>query len=370
MTKENLARTPLYSCHVELGARMVPFAGYEMPVQYTGVLEETRAVRESCGLFDVSHMGQFSLKGTGALSALERLVTNDVQKMGRGQAQYNMLCNEAGGVIDDLVVYRRSETEIFLCVNASNRHEDFAWVREHLGTGSDFVDQSDATALLALQGPKSEEILQPLCPKVPLNLLKYYWATEGKFAEFPCYFSRTGYTGEDGFELYVANEHAAAVWQRLLEVGRKHGLIPCGLGARDSLRLEMGYPLHGHELSKGWSPLAAGLGWVVKLSRPVSFIGQKTLQEESARGPEKVLKAFVIQDRRIARQGYPIVLEDKTKVGEITSGTFSPHLNCPIALGFVSKAHVGANQFFAEVRNDAVPMTLAKLPFVKPRTKR
>jgi aminomethyltransferase len=349
---------------------MVPFAGYEMPVQYTGVLEETRAVREACGLFDVSHMGQFSLKGPESLSAIERFITNDVQKLALGQAQYNLMCQDGGGVIDDLVVYRRSQTETFLCVNASNRREDFLWLKDHLGSGQDFVDVSEETALIALQGPKAEEILQPLVPQMSLATLKYYWAAEAKLGEIPCYFSRTGYTGEDGFELYVPSQFAASVWERLLEVGRKHGLVPCGLGARDTLRLEMGYPLHGHELSKEWTPLAANLSWVVKLQRSTPFVGQKVLQEESLRGPEKQLKAFVLRDRRIPRQGYSILSQDKTKVGEITSGTFSPHLNTPIALGFVAKAHAGLDQYCVEIRSELIPMDVVKTPFLKPRTKR
>ena len=370
MPDEKLLRTPLHRCHLQLGARMVPFAGYEMPVQYTGVLEETKAVRAAAGLFDVSHMGQFSIRGTNSLLEVQKLVTNDLTKLAIGQAQYNMLCQPDGGVIDDLVVYRRSADETYLCVNASNRKRDFQWMQSHLSSEVTLEDQSDSTALIALQGPKAEVILMQSCDPKIVTELKYYWAAEAKVAGTPCYLSRTGYTGEDGFEIYCPKEQAAEIWELLLETGRKHGLIPAGLGARDTLRLEMGYPLHGHELSDAISPLSAGLQWVVKLNRATPFIGREALKHQALEGPEKVLRAFIVQDRRIARQGYRICLEDKTVVGEITSGTHSPHVNAPIALGFIDKQGVSAEKLFAEVRESLVPVTIVKLPFVPSHTKK
>ncbi len=370
MTGDNLLKTPLYRCHLQLGARMVPFAGYEMPVQYSGVLDETKAVRAQAGLFDVSHMGQFSVRGKNSLSEVQRLVTNDLSKLGLGQAQYNMLCNEKGGVIDDLVVYKRSETETFICVNASNRHTDFEWMRSHLSSQVQLEDQSDSTALIALQGPQSETILATACDAFVLKNLKFYWAAETPVFAHPAYVSRTGYTGEDGFELYISAKDAIEVWERLLENGRKLGLVPTGLGARDTLRLEMGYPLHGHELSTAITPLEAGLNWVVKLKQPFDFIGKAALQAQAASGPERLLRAFVVEDRRIARQGYRLQSSDKKVMGEVTSGTMSPHRQAPIALGFVDKAHASDERFFVEVREALVPAATAKLPFVPSKTKK
>jgi aminomethyltransferase len=349
---------------------MVPFAGYEMPVQYSGLLDETRAVRAQAGLFDVSHMGQFSVRGKGSLEAVQKLVTNDLSRIALGQAQYNMLCNEAGGVIDDLIVYRRSADETYICVNASNRKADFEWMRAHLPSPLEFTDESDATALIAIQGPQAEAILAGVSEADKVRGLKYYWATESKVFDYPCYLSRTGYTGEDGFELYVKSEHAIPIWEGLLESGRKSGLIPCGLGSRDTLRLEMGYPLHGHELSPTISPLSAGLSWVVKLNQTADFIGKKALQQKAAAGSKRVLRGLQVRDRRIARQGYRITLEDKTIIGEITSGTQSPHLNAPIALGFVDRAHADLKQLWVEVRETLVPADVVKLPFVPSHTKK
>ncbi len=369
MTNAMLSKTPLHHCHLQLGARMVPFAGYEMPVQYTSVLEETKAVRQHAGLFDVSHMGQFSVHGKNALQAVMGLVTNDLSKLGLGQAQYNMLCNDKGGVIDDLVVYRRADDWAYLCVNASNRALDFQWISSRL-PGLSLEDESEQTGLLALQGPNAQQILSRAVSTDVVSNLKYYWATETKVFSFPCYLSRTGYTGEDGFELYVPAQNAAAIWEQLLELGRKDGLVPCGLGARDTLRLEMGYPLHGHELAPDISPLEAGLQWVVKLDRALPFVGQKALKNEAAAGPSRRLKGFVVQDRRIARQGYRIVTKEKEPIGIITSGTHSPHLNTPIALGFVSKEHAADEKYYVEVREDLVSANAQKLPFVPSHAKK
>jgi len=343
---------------------MVPFAGYEMPVQYTGVLDEVRAVRKACGLFDVSHMGQFSVKGRGALEAVQHLVTNDLQRMNVGQAQYNLLCNPQGGILDDLVVYRRSATELYLCVNASNRQLDYTWMQSQLGKDVQLEDQSEETALLALQGPRSEGILEEVADPQIVQGLKYYWAKDTTVMGRPCFLSRTGYTGEDGFEIYISREFAIELWEGLIEIGRKVGLIPAGLGARDTLRVEMGYPLHGHEISDQITPAAAGLNWVVKLDRAVPFVGQTALQDEARQGgPSRYLKGFRIGDRRIPRQGYPICLEDRRVVGEITSGTFSPTLGAPVALGFLDRDLTDA-RFLVEVRESFITAEVCPLPFV------
>lgn len=349
---------------------MVPFAGYEMPVQYTSVLEEARAVRAAAGLFDVSHMGQFSVRGKQSLEEVQKLVTNDLSKLAMGQAQYNILCNEHGGVIDDLVVYRRSAEETFICVNASNRKADFDWMKSHLGASVKLEDQSDDLALLAIQGPQAEGIIAGCSDARLARELKYYWAGETKIFSKTCYLSRTGYTGEDGFELYVHRSDAAEIWERLLETGRKVGLIPAGLGARDTLRLEMGYALHGHEISPTITPLQAGLGWVVKLQRSTPFLGMQALKAEAATGPKRLLKALLVDDRRIARQGYRVLADDGAVVGEITSGTMSPHVNAPIALGFVESGYANQTKFDVEIREARVPTRVVKLPFVPSHTKK
>lgn len=365
-----LKKTPLYSKHLELKARMVPFAGYEMPVQYQGVLEETKTCRKDVGIFDVSHMGQFSVRGASALEEVQKLVSNDLARLKLGQAQYNMLCNESGGVIDDLVVYRRAEDWIYICVNASNRDLDKKWITERLSNRVSFLDESDETALLAVQGPKAEKLLASLTSSQTITSLKYYWAVEGTIDEFPCYISRTGYTGEDGFELYTQAKYAADLWDSLLDKGKTSNLVPCGLGARDTLRLEMGYPLHGHELSQEISPLQAGLSWAVKLQKSPPFFGQSALQKEAQQGSSRLIRGYRIQDRRIARQGYAIFDKTGNRVGTITSGTHSPHLEAPVALGLVERISSDEGTLWVDIRGSKIEMTKVPLPFVTPHTKK
>jgi aminomethyltransferase len=370
MTSETLKKTPLYSNHLKLKARMVPFAGYEMPVQYQGLLDEAKACRKAVGLFDVSHMGQFSIRGEKALEEVQKLVTNDLSKLQIGQAQYNMLCNEQGGVIDDLVIYRRAGDHIYICVNASNRTVDFSWMKEKLPPSVSLEDESDYTSLIAIQGPKAESVLSALTETLDTKTLKYYWAHNGKVAGIDCYISRTGYTGEDGFELYLSNSKASQLWDTLIQEGTPFGLTPCGLGARDTLRLEMGYPLHGHELSPEITPLQAGLSWTVKLQKPTPFIGQEALKKELAETPKRVLRGYRILDRRIARQGYPVFSKENEKVGVISSGTLSPHLECPIALAFIERKWAEEEVLWAEVRGQKIEMSKSKIPFIQPHTKK
>lgn len=367
---ESLAKTPLYQKHLALGARMVPFAGYQMPVQYQGVLEETKACRKTMGLFDVSHMGQFSIRGKNPLSALQRLVTNQLNKLATGQAQYNFLCNEKGGVIDDIIVYHRSEDELFLCVNASNRKADWEWLKLHLSKNLDLHDLSDSLALIAIQGPQSESLLKKLAPKAQIEQLSYYWAKDLSLTNIPTFLSRTGYTGEDGFELYVPSDKAPELWDLLLQEGNDQGIQPCGLGARDALRLEMGYPLHGHELSPEITPLEAGLSWAVKIDAVQDFIGREALIKQRGEGPSIQLRAFLIRDKRLAREGYEIATQDKEIVGHITSGGFSPHLNSPIALGFIKKEALKNTQYLIKVRTDWVNAETTTLPFVPSRVRK
>jgi aminomethyltransferase len=350
---------------------MVPFAGYEMPVQYAGVLEEAKATRSQIGLFDVSHMGQVSVRGKKAVEALNALVTNDLSKVALGQAQYSMLLNPEGGVIDDIIVYRRHEEEAFICVKASNRLTDVAWLKNHLSKEVSLEDQSDALSLIAVQGPLAESLLSQCSDPALAKNLNYYWAAEAKVLGISCYLSRTGYTGEDGYEIYVENSKAPAIWNGLLDAGRPHGILPVGLGARDTLRLEMGYPLHGHEISATISPLEAGLQWVVKMKKAGGFIGLEALQKMTQNGgPKRLLRGFAVEDRRMARQGARIFSPQQKLVGEITSGTFSPHLHHPIALGFVEAAVAGEKDFLLEVRDQFVPMHVHPLPFVASHTKK
>ena len=366
----SLLRTALYQKHIDLNARMVPFAGFEMPVQYQGVLEETKACRKTGGLFDVSHMGQISIKGSGALSELQKLVTNFLGKVQPHQAQYNLLCNASGGVIDDIIVYHRGENEVFLCVNASNRSLDFQWLKENLPKQLECIDLSDHTSLIAVQGPLSEILLKQFSISKDPSQLNYYWAWDVQFEGIPMYLSRTGYTGEDGFELYIENKHAPFVWDALSEKGKSLGITACGLGARDTLRLEMGYPLHGHEISPKITPLQANLAWVVKLDQPTSFIGKKALLDQKTQGGFPTLKALTILDKRIARQGYEVFSKNKERAGTITSGTFSPHLGCPIALAMVESAFSASSEFLIKVRNDWIEASATSLPFVPSRTKK
>lgn len=364
----SLLRTPLYELHLQSSARMVPFAGYEMPVQYAGVLEEAKCVRSAAGLFDVSHMGQFRVSGADAAEKVNALVTNDFSKTVLGQAQYSLLLNESGFVIDDLVLYRRSADEVFICVNASNREADFRWMKERL-TGVEFEDLSDALSLLAVQGPAAESLIASCTPTGVAKNLKYYHAVDTQIFGFPCYLSRTGYTGEDGFEIYIENSFAKTLWNRLLEKGQPEGLAPIGLGARDTLRLEMGYPLHGHEISTEIHPFEAGLSWVVKMKK-TAFVGKPALEKFVESGSKRQLKAFAVEDRRMARQGAKIFTPQKKLVGSITSGAFSPHLHHPIAMGFVDHSVKEEKDFLLEVRDQFVPMHVHPTPFVPSKVKK
>jgi aminomethyltransferase len=363
----SLKRTPLYERHLQLKARMVPFAGYEMPVQYTSVLEETLRTRKSASLFDVSHMGQFRVTGVGASEAVNRLVTNDFAKTVPGQAQYSLLCNEPGGVIDDLVLYNISPTEVFICVNASNRRADFEWMQSKLPASVTLQDESDETGLIALQGPVAESLLFKITGNALVQSLKFYWAGSFEIFGIKCFLSRTGYTGEDGFELYVPSDKAALIWDGLLEAGAPIGLAAAGLGARDTLRTEMGYPLHGHEISPTISPLEARLGWAVKLTK-AEFTGRAALLAQKQAGPPRTLVALRLEDRRLARTGYPVLCEGDT-VGEITSGTFSPHVQGPVALALVQSAFAD-KPLKVSVREEALPTRTVPLPFVPAHTKK
>ncbi len=353
-------RTPLFDIHVRAGARMVEFAGFDMPVQYDGILAEHHAVRQRVGLFDVSHMGEVIFRGPKALEALNRVFTNDLSKVADGQAQYGCLCRESGGIVDDVVVYRRGAEDLLVCVNAANRKKDFEWLAAHAG-GADVKDEGDQFAQLALQGPKAAEVLQRLT-KVNLSQLRTYRFAPGEVAGVAALVARTGYTGEDGFELFCPPDQAARLWEALMEAGRPAGIAPCGLGARDSLRLEMAYRLYGNDMDDGATPLEAGLAWVVKMDKG-EFVGRDALVRQKEQGLQRKLVGFQLTEPGIARHGYP-VLQDGRKVGEVTSGTKSPSLGTSIGLAYVPPALAAEGSAFAvEIRGKPVAAQAVKTPF-------
>jgi aminomethyltransferase len=314
---QTLRRTPLYELHRAAGARMVPFAGYEMPVQYEGVVAEHRAVRADCGAFDVSHMGELEVEGPRAAELLQSLLSNDLGRIGDGEAQYTLLTNERGGIVDDLIVYRLDRFRFLLVVNASNREADFDWLKEREIAGSDVRDVSDRYALVAVQGPRSLERLE--LPEAPA-----FTFAEGAVNGIACMVNRTGYTGETGVELLSEADDAPALWERVLD----RGAVPCGLGARDTLRLEVCYPLHGNDITPDTDPISAGLGWTCALDK--EFTGVELLRRIRAEGPARRLVPFVMEERAVPRQGMAI-----EEGGEVTSGSHSPMLDCGIGLGYV-----------------------------------
>ena len=330
---ESLKRTPLYDEHVSLNAKIVPFAGFEMPVQYpAGITAEHRAVREAAGLFDVSHMGEFVLKGPQALDLVQRVTVNDASRMAVGQAQYSAMCLEHGGIVDDLIVYRFRD-HWMLIVNASNLAKDLAWIRSHAGgLDVDVEDRSDATALLAIQGPAAREIVRPLA-SVDVDTVRYYRFVEGAVAGVPAVIAGTGYTGEDGFELCIPNDDAVGLWRALMKAGTSAGLAPAGLGARDSLRLEVGYPLYGNDLDEQHTPLESGLGWITKLDKG-DFIGRDALLKQKEAGVPRRLVGLRLTGKGFPRHGYA-VLSGGAPVGVVTSGTVGPSLGYGVAMAYV-----------------------------------
>lgn len=368
-TSEALKITPLTQWHKGHGARLVPFAGYTMPVQYEGILVETKATRTSGGLFDVSHMAQFSVRGRDAGAALASLVTNALSKVAVGEAQYQLLCREDGGTLDDLIVYRRAEDWYFICANASNHVSDRDWITSHLPKTVSFVDESANTALVAVQGPRAEALLVALGGQTAPSI-KYFGGADLTLAGVPTYVARTGYTGEDGFEVYLRASDALRFWEAAVATGAPMGIVPVGLGARDTLRTEMGYPLYGHELALDISPLEAGLKFAVKLDRPEPFLGQASLREQAAKGVPRKLLGLSTSDRRIPRAESRVLDTGGNVVGKITSGTMSPHRESPVALALVG-SHVEPGPLRVEARGgEPIAAYATPLPFVPARTKR
>ena len=362
---ENLKKTALYEKHLAFGAKMVPFAGYEMPVQYAGVSHEHHIVRQKVGMFDVSHMGEFWVEGSEATAFLNSVTSNDVAKLTPGKIQYSCLPNATGGIVDDLLVYCASETKYMLVVNASNMAKDWAWLQQFAPKFDVAMsDASDATALMAVQGPRAVAALQSLTD-LDLAGMTYYTFGVGTFAGVPnVLVSATGYTGAGGFEIYVPNEHAAKVWDAIMAAGASEGLEPIGLGARDTLRLEMGFCLYGNDIDDETSPIEAGLGWITKFTK--EFTNSAALKAQKEQGVARKLVGFKLIDRGVPRHGYPVVDESGRPVGVVTSGTMAPSLNEAIGMAYVPANSAAPGQtIWVEVRGKALKAEVVSLPFYK-----
>jgi aminomethyltransferase len=357
-----LKRTPLYDLHRELGAKLIDFGGWEMPVQYSGILEEHRAVRERAGIFDVSHMGELQFRGAGALEALQALTPNDVSRLQDGRCHYSAFLTERGTFVDDLLVYRRGADDFLVVVNASNTDKDFAWARTRADRNAGVENVSDDDALLAVQGPLAAGLVERAAGEDPRDL-PYYGFREMKPFGVPALVSRTGYTGEDGFELYLAPGEAPKVMRRLLDLGRDEGVLPCGLGARDTLRLEAKMALYGNDIDDTVTPWEADLGWIVKMGKG-EFLGRDALQRQKAEGISRKLAGFEMVDRGIARHGYPARAPHGS--GVVTSGTHSPTLGKSIGLAMLPAADTPVGtEFEAEIRGRAARARVAPTPFYK-----
>jgi aminomethyltransferase len=359
-------KTPLFDAHVAAGARMVPFGGWAMPVQYEGILAEHERVRTRVGLFDVSHMGELLVEGPGAEAFLNRIVSNDVTKLAVGQAQYSVMCQPDGGIVDDLLVYRRGAERFLVCINAACIPEDVGWFRQHHDAKRDactLVDGSDDFAQLAIQGRHAEALLQP-GTSLDLRAIPYYRFAEGRWGGVDCIVARTGYTGEDGFELFFARQHARALWDAVLAAGEPYGIAPIGLGARDTLRLEAKYCLYGQDITKSTNPLEAKLGWIVKLDKG-DFIGRDALVAQKSRGLSRALAGFELLEKGIARHGMP-VWQDGRSVGEVTSGAYAPSLHKSIGMCYLpaQRAAVGSD-LEVEVRGKRLAARVVETPFYK-----
>ncbi|SHJ14963.1 glycine cleavage system aminomethyltransferase GcvT [Algibacter luteus] len=359
-----MKNTALSETHSALGAKMVPFAGYNMPVQYEGVNVEHETVRNAVGVFDVSHMGEFLIEGEHALELIQKVTSNDASKLIIGKAQYSCLPNDDGGIVDDLIVYRVKEDTYLLVVNAINIEKDWNWIQSKNDVGATMRDLSEDYSLLAIQGPKAIEAMQSLTSE-DLSAIKFYNFVVGDFAGIEhVIISATGYTGSGGFEIYCKNTEVKQIWDKVLEAGADYGIKPIGLAARDTLRLEMGYCLYGNDIDDTTSPIEAGLGWITKFTK--DFTNSEALKAEKERGPERKLIAFELDERGIPRHGYDIVDGNGNKIGVVTSGTMSPSLGKGIGLGYVPPVFADVNsKINIQIRKNAIPATVVKLPFYK-----
>lgn len=360
-----MKNTALTEKHIALGAKMVPFAGYNMPVQYEGVNAEHETVREGVGVFDVSHMGEFFLSGPGALDLIQRVTTNDASTLTDGRAQYSCMPNGKGGIVDDLIIYKIKDDHYMIVVNASNIDKDWDWISSHNTAGVDMVNRSDEYSLLAIQGPKAVEAMQSLS-SIDLSAIKYYHFTIGDFAGFDgVIISATGYTGSGGFEIYVKNDQVNELWDKVFAAGAAYGIKPIGLAARDTLRLEMGYCLYGNDINDTTSPLEAGLGWITKLDKG-DFTDRDFLAKQKEEGVKRKLVAFELIDRGIPRHDYPILDAAGNEIGIVTSGTMSPSTKKAIGLGYVpTELSAIGSEIFISVRDKALKAEVVKLPFYK-----
>lgn len=358
-----MKKTAFNQIHKDLGAKMVEFAAYEMPVQYSGVIQEHMAVRERLGVFDVSHMGQFMVKGKDAESFLQRITSNDVSKLAINQAQYSCFPNEEGGIKDDLIIYKLQDNEYLLVVNAGCLDKDWDWVNEQVSGDVELKNISDETSLLAIQGPKAVEAMQALT-QVDLSQIKFYHFVQDTFAGVEnVIISATGYTGSGGFEVYFPNEYAEKIWNAVLDAGKDYGIEPCGLAARDTLRLEKGYCLYGNDINEDTTPLEAGLGWITKLN--TDFIASDILRKQKEEGVKRKLVAFKMIDRGVPRHEYKLVDANQNEIGFVTSGTQSPMLKVGIGLGYVTAENAKTgNNIYVQVRNKNLKAEVVKLPFV------
>ncbi len=359
-----MKNTALTHLHEKLGAKMLPFAGYNMPITYEGVNAEHETVRNAVGVFDVSHMGEFFLSGPNALDLIQKVTSNDASVLTVGKAQYSCLPNNDGGLVDDLIVYKMAEEKYMLVVNASNIDKDWAWISSHNDLGVDMVNRSDDYSLLAIQGPKAVEAMQSLS-SLDLSAIPYYHFAVGDFAGFDdIIISATGYTGSGGFEIYCKNDQAEAIWHKVFEAGDAFGIKPIGLAARDTLRLEMGFCLYGNDINDTTSPLEAGLGWITKFTK--DFVSSENLKKQKEAGVLRKLVAFEMQERAVPRHDYEIVDALGNVIGVVTSGTMSPSMNKGIGLGYVTTAHSTLDsEIFIRIRKNDVPAKVVKLPFYK-----
>ena len=357
--------TPFNNIHIALGAKMAEFAGYNMPISYSGINDEHAAVRKSVGIFDVSHMGEFILKGEHALDLIQRVTSNDASKLTNGKAQYSCLPNETGGIVDDLLVYCVEYNQVYmLVVNASNIEKDWNWIMKHNTANVEMHNISDKTALLAVQGPNAVKAMQTLTDMDLVNL-QYYTFCKGRFAGLDnVLISATGYTGAGGVEIYfeASDEEAARVWNQIMEAGAAYGIKPCGLGCRDTLRLEMGFCLYGNDIDDTTNPIEAGLGWITKFTK--DFTNRAAIEETKTQGPKQKLVGFEMIDKGIPRHDYPVCTADGTPIGKVTSGTQSPSLGKAIGMGYVSKENASiGSEIYIEVRGKLLKALVVKIPF-------
>ncbi|MCS6925105.1 MAG: glycine cleavage system aminomethyltransferase GcvT [Candidatus Binatia bacterium] len=356
-----MKRTPLYQAHRALGARLIEFSGWEMPLQYKSIVAEHRAVRTGVGLFDLSHMGEIELRGPQALAVCQELLVSDVARLQLGQAQYSVLCYPHGGIVDDVIVYRIAGDRYLFCVNAANSEHDYDWMRAHNHGRAELINRSDEYALIAIQGPRAAATLQRLTP-LDLMQLRRYWCVTGEVGGIPTLVARTGYTGEDGFELFVSLHHSVPLWQACLDAGRQEGIVPVGLGARDTLRLEAGYLLYGNDIDAQTTPLEAGLQRLVRFDKP-AFLGREALLRQQQSGVSRQLVAVRLHDPGVPRRGYALWSGDRV-VGHVTSGTLSPCLGTGIALGYVPPSYTAVGTPLAvEIRGRHAQGQVVTRPF-------